>query len=117
MYVNFSHNFLTGFDQHLVNFPWPQLKVLDLSSNKLQAFPPIPPRSTLIYSVANNMLEGEISPFICNISSLYTLNLSNNKFRGVLPACLSNFKNTFEYIESLRQQFSWHDSSTMCKGK
>ena len=105
MYVNFSHNFLTGFDQHLVNFPWPQLKVLDLSSNKLQPFPPILPRSTLIYSVANNMLKGEISPFICNPSSLYTLDLSNNKFRGVLPACLSNFKNSLSVLNPRGNNF------------
>ncbi|KAK7841974.1 receptor-like protein 6 [Quercus suber] len=29
--VNFSYNLLTGFDQSMVNFPWPQLQMLDLS--------------------------------------------------------------------------------------
>ena len=97
-YVIFSHNFLTGFDQHLVNFPWPQLKVLDLNSNKLQGFPPIPPRSILIYSVANNMIEGEFSQLICNLNSLYSLDLSNNSFDGILPHCLSNFSNTLSIL-------------------
>lgn len=63
--VNFSYNLLTGFDQSMVNFPWPQLQMLDLRSNKLQALPPIPPPSILVYLVANSMIQGEISPLIC----------------------------------------------------
>jgi Leucine-rich repeat (LRR) protein len=98
MFVNFSHNFLTGFDQHLFNYPWPQLQILDLRSNKLQALPLIPPPSTLVYLVADNMLQGEISPLICNLSSLYSLDLSNNKFRGILPHCLSNFSSSLSVL-------------------
>jgi Leucine-rich repeat (LRR) protein len=45
-FVNFSHNYLTGFDQHQDNFPWPQLLILDLSFNKLQR---ITPNSTVIH--------------------------------------------------------------------
>uniref|UniRef100_A0A2N9FMY9 Leucine-rich repeat-containing N-terminal plant-type domain-containing protein n=1 Tax=Fagus sylvatica TaxID=28930 RepID=A0A2N9FMY9_FAGSY len=98
MFVNFSHNFLTGFDQHLFNYPWPQLQILDLRFNKLQALPQIPPPSTLVYLVAHNMLQGEISPLICNLSSLYSLDLSNNKFRGILPHCLSNFSSSLSVL-------------------
>ncbi|KAF3945077.1 hypothetical protein CMV_028511 [Castanea mollissima] len=67
MIVNFSHNLLTGFDQHMDNFPWPQLQILDLRSNMLQALPQIPPPSTLVYLVADNMLQGEVSPLICKL--------------------------------------------------
>ena len=98
MYLNLSHNFLIGFGQHLVNFPWPQLHILDLSFNKIQALPPIPLPSIFVYSVANNLLEGEISPWICNLSSLYSLDLSNNKFRGILPHCLCNVSNTLSIL-------------------
>jgi Leucine-rich repeat (LRR) protein len=98
MLVNFSHNFLTGFDQHLVNFPWPHLHILDLRSNKLQSLPPIPPPLTVIYLVADNMLQGEISPLICTLSSLYSLDLSNNKFRGILPHCFGNFNNSMSIL-------------------
>ncbi|KAK7842000.1 receptor-like protein 7, partial [Quercus suber] len=96
MYVNFSHNLC--FDHHLFNFPWPRLKILDLRSNKLQALPPVPPPSTLIYLVADNMLQGEISPLICNLSSLYSFDLSNNKFGGMLPPCFSNFSNSLTIL-------------------
>ncbi|XP_075657232.1 receptor-like protein 7 isoform X1 [Castanea sativa] len=96
--VNFSHNFLTGFDQHMDNFPWPQLQILDLRSNVLQALPLIPPPSTLVYLVADNMLQGEVSPLICKLSSLHSLDLSNNKFRGTLPHCLSNFSNSLSIL-------------------
>uniref|UniRef100_A0A2N9HAT7 Leucine-rich repeat-containing N-terminal plant-type domain-containing protein n=1 Tax=Fagus sylvatica TaxID=28930 RepID=A0A2N9HAT7_FAGSY len=105
IYVNFSHNFLTGFDQHLVNFPWPQLQILDLSSNKLQESPQIPPPSTLIYLVANNMLQGEISPLICNLSSLYSLDLSNNQFRGILPHCLVNLSGSLNILNLRGNKF------------
>ena len=96
--VNFSHNLLTGFDQHPINFPWPRLQVLDLSSNKLDALFPIPPPTTLVYMVADNMFHGEISRLICNLSSLYSLDLSNNKFHGMLPECLSNFSNSLSIL-------------------
>ena len=105
MFVNFSHNFLTGFDQHLVNFPWPQIQILDLSSNKLQELPQIPPPSTLIYLVANNMLQGEISPLICNLSSLYSLDLSNNQFRGILPHCLVNLSGSLNILNLRGNKF------------
>uniref|UniRef100_A0A2N9I3P7 Leucine-rich repeat-containing N-terminal plant-type domain-containing protein n=1 Tax=Fagus sylvatica TaxID=28930 RepID=A0A2N9I3P7_FAGSY len=96
--VNFSHNHLTGFDQPLIHFPWPNLKVLDLRSNKLQALPPNPPPSILKYLVANNKLQGEIAPLICSISSPYSLDMSNNKFTGTLPHCLRNFSISLQIL-------------------
>ncbi|KAK4595770.1 hypothetical protein RGQ29_014029 [Quercus rubra] len=98
MIVNFSHNFLTGFDQHVENFSWPQLQILDLRSNNLRALPLIPPPSTLVFLVADNMLRGEVSTMICKLSSLHSLDLSNNKFRGTLPHCLSNFSNSLSIL-------------------
>ena len=96
--VNFSYNFLTSVDYHLVNFPWPELQVLDFRSNKLQALPQNPPPSTLIYLVADNELQGEISPLICNLSSIYSLDFSNNKFKGILPHCLSNLSKSLNIL-------------------
>uniref|UniRef100_A0A2N9I353 Leucine-rich repeat-containing N-terminal plant-type domain-containing protein n=1 Tax=Fagus sylvatica TaxID=28930 RepID=A0A2N9I353_FAGSY len=104
-FVNFSHNYLTGFDQHQDNFPWPQLLVLDLSSNKIQESLRIPPPSMKIYSVANNMLQGEISPSICNLSSLYSLDLSNNQFSGILPHCLSNLSCSLNILNLRANKF------------
>jgi Leucine-rich repeat (LRR) protein len=96
--VNFSYNFLTCFDYHLVNFPWPQLQVLDFRSNKLQALPQNPPPSTLVYLVTDNELQGEISPLVCNLSFIYSLDFSNNKFRGILSRCLSNLRNSLNIM-------------------
>ncbi|KAL0006003.1 hypothetical protein SO802_013564 [Lithocarpus litseifolius] len=72
--------------------------ILDLRSNMLQALPLIPPPSTLVYLVADNMLQGEVLPLICKLSSLHSLDLANNKFRGTLPHCLSNFSNALSIL-------------------
>ncbi|KAM4108277.1 hypothetical protein ACB094_03G033400 [Castanea mollissima] len=102
--LDLSHNNIHGqipngcFDHHLFNFPWPRLKILDLRSNKLHALPPVPPPSTLVYLVADNKLQGEISPLICNLSSLYFFDLSNDKFGGMLPPCFSKFRNSLTIL-------------------
>ena len=114
--VNFSHNSLTGFDQHLDNFPWPQLQILDLRSNKLQELPLIPPPSTLVYMVADNILQGEISPLICNLSSLYSLDLSNNNFSGILPQCLSNFSSSLGVLNFRGNNFNGTIPQICAKG-
>uniref|UniRef100_A0A7N2LI63 Leucine-rich repeat-containing N-terminal plant-type domain-containing protein n=1 Tax=Quercus lobata TaxID=97700 RepID=A0A7N2LI63_QUELO len=100
-FVNFSHNFLTGFDQMHDVFPWPRLGILDLKSNLLQGPLPIPPASTLIYLVSNNMLSGKVSSLICSLNSLYALDLSHNHLSGTLPPCLGNFS-SFLSILNLR---------------
>lgn len=100
-FVNFSHNFLTGFDQMHDVFPWPRLGVLDLKSNLLQGPLPIPPPSTLIYLVSNNMLSGKVSSLICSLNSLHALDLSHNHLSGTLPPCLGNFS-SFLSILNLR---------------
>ena len=100
-FVNFSHNFLTGFDQMHDVFPWPRLGILDLKSNLLQGPLPIPPPSTSIYLVSNNMLSGKVSSLICSLNSLYALDLSHNHLSGTLPPCLGNFS-SFLSILNLR---------------
>ncbi|XP_075645260.1 receptor-like protein 7 [Castanea sativa] len=103
-FVNFSHNFLTGFDQMHDVFPWPRLGILDLKSNLLQGPLPIPPPSTLIYLVSNNMLSGKVSSLICSLNSLYALDLSHNHLSGTLPPCLGNFS-SFLSILNLRSNY------------
>ncbi|KAJ9678825.1 hypothetical protein PVL29_020889 [Vitis rotundifolia] len=88
--LDLSGNLLTGFDQHPVVLPWSRLTTLDLDSNMLQGPLPIPPPSTIEYSVSRNKLTGEISPLICNMSSLMVLHLSSNNLSGRIPQCLAN---------------------------
>uniref|UniRef100_A0A2N9F9J0 Uncharacterized protein n=1 Tax=Fagus sylvatica TaxID=28930 RepID=A0A2N9F9J0_FAGSY len=105
VYVDFSYNFLTGFDQHLGDFPWPRIQILKFYSNKLQMTLPIPPSSTLIYLVGRNMLHGEIPPLICSLSSLRSLDLSSNNFSGTLPHCLGNFSSSLNKLKLRNNSF------------
>ncbi|XP_050255240.1 receptor like protein 22-like [Quercus robur] len=86
-------NFLTGFDQAPNSLPWTSLLILYLSNNKLQEPLPIPPPSTVYYKVHSNMLSGEITQMICNLSFLSYLDLSYNNLSGYLPQCLGNLSN------------------------
>ncbi|XP_059663923.1 receptor-like protein 34 [Cornus florida] len=88
--MDLYHNFLTGFDQPPLVLPWVRLHILNLSSNMLQGSLPTLPLSTIVYNVSDNKLDGEISQLICNLSSLYALDLSYNYFSGIIPQCLGS---------------------------
>ncbi|XP_028054592.1 receptor-like protein 6 [Camellia sinensis] len=89
-----------------------ELEILDLSNNliddrfplwlgdltKLQGPLPIPPLSTCSYSVSHNGLTGELPPLICQLSSLYVLDLSNNNLTGTILPCLSNFSDSLKVL-------------------
>ncbi|XP_058111871.1 receptor like protein 22-like [Magnolia sinica] len=86
--LNLSHNVLQGIvpSPHLLLIS--DLRVLDISSNKLEGSLPIPPPSILFFSVSNNGLGGEIPQSVCNATSLAVLDLSQNHFIGQIPPCL-----------------------------
>ncbi|XP_048128141.1 receptor-like protein 33 [Rhodamnia argentea] len=62
-----------------------------IANNKFEGPLPIPPPTTLFYSIANNNFIGEISHLICNATELVVLDLSNNNLMGTLPECLMSF--------------------------
>ncbi|KAJ9678813.1 hypothetical protein PVL29_020879 [Vitis rotundifolia] len=97
--LDLSGNLLTGFDQHPVVLPWSRLSILELDSNMLQGPLPIPPPSTIYYSVSRNKLTGEISPLICNMSSLMLLDLSSNNLSGRIPQCLANLSKSLFVLD------------------
>ncbi|XP_058111876.1 receptor-like protein 7 [Magnolia sinica] len=86
--LNLSHNVLQGIipSPHLLLIS--DLRVLDISSNKLEGSLPIPPPSIFFFSVSNNSLGGEIPWSVCNATSLAVLDLSHNHFIGQIPPCL-----------------------------
>ncbi|EXB40436.1 Receptor-like protein 12 [Morus notabilis] len=117
-----------------VDRPPPQYIILELSFCNLSTFPdflrhqvriqdlvlegnhirgPIPAwlmnmsRETLFYiSLAENSLTGELSPAICNFSSLSLLALLGNKLVGELPSCLGNFSDSLAFLYLGNNSFS-----------
>ncbi|XP_059449493.1 receptor-like protein 6 [Corylus avellana] len=89
-----SDNLLIGFEQYQVVLPWPNLESLLLERNMLQGSLPIPQPSIKFYIVQRNLIR-EMSPLICNLSSLYELDLSYNNLSGKLHPCLGNFSSLF----------------------
>ncbi|KAM5582259.1 receptor-like protein 6 [Rosa sericea] len=89
--LDISHNLLSGFDQPPVVLPWVELQGLDLSFNRLSGPLLVPSLQNIqFYHISNNKLTGEISPLICNVSHLISLDVSNNHLSGMLPRCLEN---------------------------
>ncbi|KAL5548572.1 hypothetical protein UlMin_003803 [Ulmus minor] len=93
--LDLSHNLLTN----IVQIPWKNLLILDLRSNLLQGPLPIPPLNTTVFSISNNQLTGEIPSLICNMSSLQVLDLSKNRFHGILPPCIGNLQKNSTFAE------------------
>ncbi|CBI38636.3 unnamed protein product, partial [Vitis vinifera] len=88
---------LTEFPDFLQNQD--ELELLFLSNNRIHGPLPIPPPSTIEYSVSRNKLTGEISPLICNMSSLMLLDLSNNNLSGRIPQCLANLSKSLSVLD------------------
>ncbi|XP_048137899.1 receptor-like protein 6 [Rhodamnia argentea] len=110
-YLNLSRNFLTGLDHcHPTNCL--SVDTIDLSHNMLKGAPPEGSHWTVHYIVANNSLTGALPPWICNLSSAITLDLSSNNLTGGLPVCLGNIS---EY-QPKRQQFSRKHSGGIGEG-
>ncbi|KAL7168625.1 hypothetical protein ACSBR2_038961 [Camellia fascicularis] len=92
--LDLSNNFLTGLEK----LPWQTLQFIDLHSNLLHGPLPIPPITTIAFSISNNKLTGEIFPLICSLNLLKVLDLSNNNFSGIIPHCFGNFSNSLSVL-------------------
>ncbi|PIA31090.1 hypothetical protein AQUCO_05300130v1 [Aquilegia coerulea] len=98
VYMDFSSNFVSGFDQPPVVLPWVNLQRFKIDSNMLRGSLPIPPPSIIAYEIQNNKLTGEVSPMFCNSTSLQVLDVSNNNLGGMLPECLGNFSDNLRLL-------------------
>ncbi|KAL4596676.1 hypothetical protein ACB092_12G180400 [Castanea dentata] len=105
LYLDLADNFLTGFDQPPSVLPWSSLLALNMSSNRLSGSLPVPPFSTLLYTISENSLSGEIPSLICNLSLLQVLDLSGNNLGGMIPRCLSNFSSSLSILKLGRNNF------------
>ncbi|KAL7207600.1 hypothetical protein ACSBR1_029532 [Camellia fascicularis] len=86
--------------------PWQTLQFIDLHSNLLHGPFPIPPITTIAFSISNSKLTGEILPLICSLNSLKVLDLSNNNFNRIIPHCLGNFNNSLSVLNSFHGTFT-----------
>ncbi|PWA72342.1 Leucine-rich repeat-containing protein [Artemisia annua] len=78
--LNLSHNFITGLPQ----FQWYGLEYLELQSN---------------------LIEGPFPPSICNMSNLWYLDMSNNRFGGLIPQCFGKLTSSLEMIDMGNNSF------------
>ncbi|KAF8010336.1 hypothetical protein BT93_J1075 [Corymbia citriodora subsp. variegata] len=103
-YIDLSNNLLTGFENNQTDLPWPNLRYLDISSNLLEMTLPVPPPLVMQYDISNNVLFGEVSTSICEVSSLVILDLSNNSLNGTIPPCLGSI-GPLEFLNLARNKF------------
>ncbi|KAM5581828.1 receptor-like protein 7 [Rosa sericea] len=105
-WLDISHNFLSGVVQSPAVLPWANLVMLDLSFNMLCELLLLPSAASIrYYNIANNKLTGQVSPMICNLTSLEYLDLSNNMLIGDLPQCGGNFGAELEYLKLENNSF------------
>ncbi|CAH1441770.1 unnamed protein product [Lactuca virosa] len=103
--INLSNNFITGFDQHPYFLPWTNLEAIFIIDNQVRGQLPIPPQTTVVYQVSYNNLTGEIPPWICELKSLRSLDLSFNNMSGTLPSCLGILCNSLMALKLRRNNF------------
>ncbi|XP_048131035.1 receptor like protein 22-like [Rhodamnia argentea] len=85
--LDLSNNLLEGAIPQL---HWNRLLDIEIQNNSFQGSLPIPPPSTVTFDASDNGFTGEIPPSICQLSSLWSLYLSNNNLSGYMPQCLGN---------------------------
>ncbi|PWA34552.1 Leucine-rich repeat-containing protein [Artemisia annua] len=79
-YLNLSDNFITGLPQ----FQWYGIENLYLQSN---------------------LIEGPFPQSICNMSKLSYLDLSNNRFGGLIPQCFGIISSNLMMIDMANNSF------------
>jgi Leucine-rich repeat (LRR) protein len=116
-YLNLSNNKIHGqVPKWMWNTNNTGLQVLDLRSNFLQGSLPIPPVSTFLFYISNNLLIGNIPESFCNLTSLQVLDLANNNLSGSLPRCSDNFGASLLVLDLQRNKFQGSISKTWVKG-
>ncbi|XP_022717838.1 receptor-like protein 12 [Durio zibethinus] len=110
--LDLSYNRIDG---QISNFPWKDIKFLDLHSNFIQGDLPILPRNITFLSVSNNNLTGDISD-ICSVKFLEILDMSHNNFRGIIPQCIGSFSQRLSSLNLKMNKFHGIIPPTFAKG-
>ncbi|KAL7190213.1 hypothetical protein ACSBR2_022489 [Camellia fascicularis] len=119
LYLDLSNNKIHGEVPKWI-FDWGErfinLEYIDLHSNLLQGSLPVPPNTTIVFSISNNKLTGEIPPLICGLRSLAVLDLFNNSLSGLIPQCLGNLSNRLLVLNLGINSFHGTFIATFTKG-
>ncbi|XP_010470124.2 PREDICTED: receptor-like protein 12 [Camelina sativa] len=86
--VNLSNNSLSGYNGSFKAYHGSQILSVDLRSNYFQGPVFIPSKSILYFLGSKNNFTGEIPRSLCELRSLYVLDLSDNNLHGSVPWCL-----------------------------
>ncbi|KAL4575810.1 hypothetical protein LXL04_011896 [Taraxacum kok-saghyz] len=86
--IDLSHNFLNG---PLINLP---SNLTTESSDSFQSIDRLAgsERVSKLLLLKNNLFNGSIPDFLCNVTDLSILDLSRNKLSGTLPDCFGNLQ-------------------------
>ncbi|GMQ06668.1 hypothetical protein CsSME_00051160 [Camellia sinensis var. sinensis] len=91
--LDLSSNNLSGVLELQTFSNLKNLYYLNLGFNLIQGPLLVPPPFVSYFLFSQNKLTGEIPSSICNVSSLFILDLSHNHLNGAIPQCLRNFSN------------------------
>ncbi|KAF8102001.1 hypothetical protein N665_0201s0293 [Sinapis alba] len=105
-YVDISKNSLNGFDGPKDVIQTSPIEMLDISSNIFQNLFPSLPNSTRFFSASDNQFSGEIPSTICDLVSLDTLLLTNNRFSGSIPRCFKSFNTKLSILHLRNNKLS-----------
>ncbi|XP_039129134.1 receptor-like protein 6 [Dioscorea cayenensis subsp. rotundata] len=88
VFIDLHSNFLQG----PIPLPPPNSFLVDYSNNLFTSFIPFNIsyylKQTIIFSLSNNSLTGEVPSSICSATKLYVFYISHNNLSGLIPACL-----------------------------
>ncbi|XP_057868311.2 receptor-like protein EIX1 [Cryptomeria japonica] len=96
LYLSLSANNLSGGVPHSMCRVENDLKILDLSDNRLKDVIPADLgrcSSLKIFNLAQNDLYGEMPEQMGNLNQLETLNLNGNNLHGIIPSSIANCTN------------------------
>jgi len=136
VYLNLSNNFLTNMEGPFDDLN-SNLYILDLHSNQLTGSVPtftkyvnhldysnnkfstvplnIDKYVPFVYflSLSNNNIQGKIPESFCNLSSLRLLDLSYNRFNGLIPKCLMRRNSTLRVLNLSQNKLQGYVSDTI----
>ncbi|GJT40037.1 leucine-rich repeat-containing protein [Tanacetum coccineum] len=82
-----------------------ELSYLNLSYNLITGLPKIQWYGLEELYLQSNLIEGPFPPSICNMGSLRYLDMSNNRFGGLIPQCFGNITSSLSMIDMGNNSF------------